>query len=236
MDVELLNEAFPLLLKGAQLTVLISAVGVLVGLPGGIALALLRASSNRRLRFFVRLADGYAALFRGTPMLVQVFVLYYGLAQIGVIRQTPMLWWLISDALRCAMLAVVLNTAAYTSEIFRTAFLSVPRGVMEAAAACGLSRLHAFLLVRLPLAVRQALPSYGNEAAIIVKESSLASTITVLEITGHAKRLMSETFAIIEIFVMASVFYLVINFTVLGLVRLAEMRLRIPGHAAARRR
>ncbi len=233
IDPELIRSAVPLLLQGAKLTVLISLVGILIGLPFGVAVGRLRASTD--LRWLMRVADGYSALFRGTPMLVQIFVLYYGLSQIDAVRHTPAIWWLIGDSMRCAMLAVVLNTVAYTSEIFRTAFRSVPTGLVEAALACGMSRTLTLLLVRLPLAVRHALPAYGNEVAIIVKESSLASTITVLEITGYAKRLMSETFAIIEIFAMASALYLAINLSLLALVRVFERRLRIPGHAPAPR-
>ena len=180
------------------------------------------------------LAGAYSALFRGTPMLVQIFVLYYGLGQVGLIRHTPALWWMIGDALHCAVLAVVLNSAAYTSEIFRSAFRALPPGMTEAAQACGLSPWITLLRVRFPLALRQALPAYGNEVAMIVKESSLASTITVLEITGYAKRLMTDTFAIMEIFIIASTFYLAINFVALGLVRAVERRIARPRRTASR--
>lgn len=222
MDLDLVQTALPILLKGAKTTLVIGAFGVLLGFPSGLAVAFARLSGNRFLR---GAADVYSAIFRGTPMLVQIFVLYYGLGQLGFIRHSPVLWWIVGDALHCAILAVVLNTVAYTSEIFRGAFLSIPRGMTEAAEACGMSSWVMLHRVRFPLALRQALPAYGNEIAIIVKESSLASTITVLEITGYAKRLMSETFAIIEVFVIASVFYLAINLTALALVRALERRL-----------
>jgi octopine/nopaline transport system permease protein len=135
------------------------------------------------------------------------------------------LWWLLGDGMRCAILAVVLNTAAYTSEILRGGLMSIPHGELEAARACGMSNWVRFRRIRFPLAIRQALPAYGNEITIIIKESSLASTITVLDVTGHAKRLMSETFAVIEIFTIAGLMYLAINFVVLMLVKVIEARL-----------
>lgn len=222
MDLDLVRTAAPILLTGAGTTLAIGLFGVGLGFPLGLAVALARLSGNRALR---GAAGAYGAIFRGTPMLVQIFVLYYGLGQLGFVRHDPVLWWIVGDALRCAVLAVVLNTVAYTSEIFRGAFLSIPRGLTEAAEASGMSKWVVLHRVRFPLALRQALPAYGNEIAIVVKESSLASTVTVLEITGYAKRLMSETFAIIEIFTIASLFYLAINLTALALVRALELRL-----------
>jgi octopine/nopaline transport system permease protein len=158
-------------------------------------------------------------------MLVQIFIIYYGLAQVSFIRHNPVLWWLIGEGLNAAILAVVLNTGAYTAEIFRTAFLSLPKGLIEAAEACGMSPWHVFTRVKFPLALRQALPAYSSEAAIIVKESSLASTITVLEITGYAKRLMSETFAIMDIFIITAALYLAMNVVALTALKLLERRL-----------
>lgn len=228
---DLIDMSLPFLLKGARITLLIGIVGIVAGFPLGVALALLRIGARRVL---ARLSDAYSAFFRGTPMLVQIFIIYYGFGQLQFIQDTPVLWWLFGDSLHCAMLTVLLNTIAYTSEIFRGAFLAVPKGSLEAALACGMSPATLLRRVSFPLAVRYALPAYGNEVAIVIKESSLASTITVLEITGQAKRLMSETFAIIEIFAVASALYLLINFIALLAVRVIERRLA-DGGAAARR-
>ncbi|MFB9123752.1 ABC transporter permease [Paraburkholderia dipogonis] len=216
---QLIDMSLSLLLQGAKVTLLIGVVGIVAGFPLGVALGLLRTGSQRA---FTALGDAYSGFFRGTPMLVQIFIIYYGFGQLSFIQDTPSLWWLFGDSLHCAMMTVLLNTIAYTSEIFRGAFLAVPQGTLEAALACGMSPATTLRRVRFPLAVRQALPAYGNEVAIVIKESSLASTITVLEITGQAKRLMSETFAIIEIFAIASAFYLVINFFALFVVRYIE--------------
>jgi octopine/nopaline transport system permease protein len=164
-------------------------------------------------------------VFRGTPLLVQIFLIYYGLGQIRFIHDVPALWWVISEGSRCAVLALALNTAAYTSEILRGGLVSVPAGLVEAAKACGMSRAMRFRRIEFPLAIRQALPAYGNELVLMVKGTSLASTITVLEITGYAKRLMSQTFAIFEVFAIAGVLYLALNLVLIGVVRLVERRM-----------
>jgi len=222
MDLELIQSAVPLLLKGLGATLEITFFGILFGFPLGLGFALARMSSNRVLSATSR---AYSMVFRGTPLLVQIFIIYYGLGQLRVLRDHDLLWWFFGDGMRCAILAVVLNTAAYTSEILRGGLMSIPHGELEAARACGMSNWVRFRRIRLPLAIRQALPAYGNEITIIIKESSLASTITVLDITGHAKRLMSETFAVVEIFTIAGILYLAINFIVLMLVKATEARL-----------
>ncbi|TPN80655.1 ABC transporter permease subunit [Mesorhizobium sp. CU2] len=229
MDLSIVTYAIPFLLVGAKTTLLIAAFGVGVGLPFGILLATARTSRHGLLR---RCTDFYCSVFRGTPMLVQIFVIYYGLAQIDFVRHNAILWWMVGDSLRAAVIAVILNTGAYTAEIFRTALLSLPRGQIEAAEACGMSPWVIFRRIKFPLALRQALPSYSTEVAVIVKESSLASTITVLEITGYAKRLMSETFAIMEIFVITAAFYLVINVVCLTALNVLERRLSFDRHTA----
>ena len=117
---------------------------------------------------------------------------------------------------------VFINTAAYTSEILRGGLMSIPGGLVEAAQACGMSRLLCFRRITFSLAIRQALPAYGNELVLVVKGTSLASTITVLEITGHAKRLMSQTYAILEIFAIAGMLYLLINLVLITLIRTLE--------------
>jgi octopine/nopaline transport system permease protein len=228
MDFVIVAYAVPFLLAGAKTTLLIAVFGVCLGLPFGLVLAVARTSS---IRFVRKAADAYCAVFRGTPMLVQIFVIYYGLAQVGSLRANPVIWWLIGNSLHAAILAVVLNTGAYTAEIFRTAFQSLPRGQIEAAEGCGMSPWVIFRRIKFPLALRLALPSYSSEVAIIVKESSLASTITVLEITGYAKRLMSETFAIMDIFIITSVFYLTINVVGLTALKLLERHLSFERHS-----
>ncbi|NKL44020.1 ABC transporter permease subunit [Rhizobium leguminosarum bv. viciae] len=219
MDIEFLATSMPFLLKGLSTTAAITAISLAIGFNLGLGLALMRLSENRFLAGF---AKYYSMVFRGTPLLVQLFLFYYGLGQIGFIKSNAITWWIISDGARCAVMAMALNTAAYTSEILRGGLLSVPSGLKEAAKAAGMSPFLRFRRIEFPLAIRQALPAYGNELILVVKGTSLASTITVLEITGYAKRLMSQTFAIFEVFALAGAIYLVINLALVMLIRLLE--------------
>lgn len=219
MDLELIQQVVPVLLKGLWVTLTLTCLSVLIGFNLGLGLAIMRLSSNRIVSAF---AKYYSTVFRGTPLLVQIFLFYYGLGQLSFVRDNAALWWVISDGARCAVLALALNTAAYTSEILRGGLLSVPAGLVEAAQATGMSRVLRFRRIEFPLAIRQALPAYGNELVLTVKGTSLASTITVLEITGYAKRLMSQTYAVFEVFAIAGALYLVINLVLITLVRTLE--------------
>jgi octopine/nopaline transport system permease protein len=219
---ELITLSLPRMISGLWITISLSALSVAIGFNLGLGLALMRMSAQPMVAGF---AKGYSTVFRGTPLLVQIFLIYYGFGQLSFIQDTPALWWLFSEGSRCAVLALALNTAAYTSEILRGGLMSVPTGLAEAAQACGMSRALAFRRITFPLAIRQALPAYGNELILVVKGTSLASTITVLELTGQAKRLMSQTYAVFEVFAIAGVVYLALNLTLTGLVRLLERRL-----------
>lgn len=222
MDLELIGQALPVLLKGLKVTAVLTFLSVLIGFNLGLVLAIMRLSSNRAIAGF---AKGYSTVFRGTPLLVQIFLFYYGLGQLSFVKDNAALWWVVSDGARCAVLALALNTAAYTSEILRGGLMSVPAGLVEAAQACGMSRFLRFRRIEFPLAIRQALPAYGNELVLTVKGTSLASTITVLEITGYAKRLMSQTYAVFEVFAIAGALYLATNLILITLVRLLERHL-----------
>ncbi|MEJ6782792.1 ABC transporter permease [Aminobacter sp. Piv2-1] len=222
MDLELIGQALPVLFKGLKVTAVLTFLSVLVGFNLGLGLAIMRLSSNRAIAGF---AKYYSTVFRGTPLLVQIFLFYYGLGQLSFVKDNAALWWVVSDGARCAVLALALNTAAYTSEILRGGLMSVPAGLVEAAQACGMSRFLRFRRIEFPLAIRQALPAYGNELVLTVKGTSLASTITVLEITGYAKRLMSQTYAVFEVFAIAGALYLATNLILITLVRLLERHL-----------
>ena len=132
---------------------------------------------------------------------------------------------MLREAFWCAVIALAMNTAAYTSEIIRGGIQSVPIGSVEAARACGMSRLMVFRRIVLPTAFRQALPAYGNEVILMVKATSLASIITIMEMTGIAKKLISQTFAVYEVFIVAGALYLAINFLVTRIIKYAEWRL-----------
>lgn len=210
--------------KGFGLTVYIGLWGIALSLVLGLLLALMRQSGNRPLGYF---AFVYSTIFRGTPLLVQLFLLYYGVGMISWVKEVPILWWLFSDGTRTAILAIMLNSGAYVSEVFRGGLQSVPKGQVEAALAIGMSPWKIFTRVRLPLAIRQALPAYSNEIVIAIKGTSLASTIAVLELTGYARRIMSQNYAIMETFVIAGLLYLAINFSLLSVVYLIERQLKL---------
>ncbi|MFH5776395.1 ABC transporter permease [Paracoccus sp. NGMCC 1.201697] len=226
MDWDLLHRAVTTIGKGVGTTLTLASISLAIGFCLGLGLAVMRVSGNRFLSGF---AEYYSAVFRGTPLLVQLFLFYYGLGQFDFVRDNPVLWWVVGGGMHCAIMALALNTAAYTSEILRGGLMSIPTGLIEAAKAAGMSRVLRFRRIEFPLAIRQALPAYGNEMVLVIKGTSLASTITVLEITGHAKRLMSQTYAIFEIFAIAGIFYLLINTALILAVRWIENRLTSPG-------
>src|SRR5262249_36466368 len=205
-------------------------LSLLLGLLLALPLAALRTAQNPLLRLP---ALGYITFFRGTPLLVQVFLIYYGLGQFEWVRSSP-LWPLLREAWWCAIVAFSLNTAAYTAEILRGALEAVPSGEIEAARALGMSRPLVFRLIALPRAVQIALPAYGNEVILVIKSSSLASTITLLDITGVARSLVAHTYAPYEIFLVAGALYLLLVLATTRLLAWVERWLRVdPAPAAA---
>jgi len=163
-------------------------------------------------------------VFRGTPLLVQIFLIYYGLGQFPAIRDS-IAWPFLRQPYWCALLALTLNTAAYSSEIIRGGILSVPFGQIEAARACGMSRWLIFRRITVPQGLRVALPAYGNEIILMTRSTALASVITLMEVTGIASKIIAETFRTVEVFVCAGAIYLVINFAISRLIALLERRL-----------
>ena len=221
MNWHLMWDSLPRMLGGLSLTLQLILGSLALGALVAFAVALLRLSGNRVVE---KLAAAYVFVFRGTPLLVQIFLVYYGLGQFEFIRDS-FLWPFLREPYWCAILALTLNTGAYTSEVLRGAILSVPQGQVEAARACGMSRALAFRRIVLPVAIRQMLPAYGNEVILMVKATSLASTITLMEVTGIARRMIAQTFAVFELFIVAGAIYLVLNFVATRLIKFAEWRL-----------
>ncbi|WP_420403653.1 ABC transporter permease [Nisaea sp.] len=221
MDLDLMAEAFPKILDGLPVTMALAATSLFAGFFLAIGIALLRLSSFKPISAF---AYGFVYVFRGTPLLVQIFLIYYGTGQFEVVRES-FVWPVLREAWWCAILALTLNTGAYTSEIIRGGILSVPFGQIEAAKACGMNALMRFRRIIFPQAIRQALPAYGNEIILMIKSTSLASTITLLEMTGIARKMISQTYKPLEIFLIAAVFYLTLVFVVTRLVAFIEYRL-----------
>ena len=221
MNFELMIETFPKLLSGLNLTIQLVTISLFIGFCLAIGLALLRLSNNTFLSFF---AKTYVFYFRGTPLLVQIFLIYYGIAQFEIIRET-FVWSFFKEAYWCGILALTLNTCAYSSEIIRGGILSVPFGQIESAKSVGMSRFLLYRRIILPIAFRQALPAYGNEIILMVKATSLVSTITLMEVTGIARLIIAKTFSPVEIFIVAGLIYLTINFIITRLVNFCEIKL-----------
>ena len=221
MNFELMIETFPKLLSGLNLTIQLVTISLFLGFCLAIGLALLRLSNNTFLSFF---AKTYVFYFRGTPLLVQIFLIYYGIAQFEIIRET-FVWSFFKEAYWCGILALTLNTCAYSSEIIRGGIQSVAFGQIESAKSVGMSRFLLYRRIILPIAFRQALPAYGNEIILMVKATSLVSTITLMEVTGIARLIIAKTFSPVEVFIVAGLIYLTINFIVTRLVNFYEIKL-----------
>jgi octopine/nopaline transport system permease protein len=221
VDFDFLKETVLLLLSGVPLLLQLSFFSIAAGALFAVLLALMRLSGNPVLDYAAR---SYVFVFRGTPLLVQIFLIYYGLGQFPEIRQS-FLWPFLREPYWCALLALTLNTAAYSSEIIRGGILSVPFGQIEAARACGMSRGLIFRRIIVPQGLIVALPAYGNEIILMTRSTALASTITLMEVTGIASKIISETFRAVEVFICAGAIYLILNFAISRAIALLERRL-----------
>lgn len=221
MDIALLLNSIVLLAGGIPLTLVLTSASLVIALGLAIPLAFMRASPDRWLSLPVL---AYTYVFRGTPLLVQLFLIYYGLGQIGFIRSS-VAWILLRDPFWCCVLAFSLNGAAYATEIFRGGIQAVSPGMVEAGESIGLTPLQIKRRIVFPIAFRSVLPSYANEVIGMLKASSLASTVTLLEITGLSRKLVAETFAPYEIFIAAGLLYLALTFVVTSAFHALESRL-----------
>jgi polar amino acid transport system permease protein len=221
MDFQLMIDSIPQLLVGVWMTVKLVAMALALGICIAIPLALGRVSKNPFLWMPVY---SFIFIFRGTPLLVQIFIVYYGFGQSESVRES-IFWPFFKEAYWCAIFTFSLNTAAYTAEILRGAIQAVPHGEVEAAQALGMPRLLMLRRVVVPRAFRLALPAYGNEIILMLKGSALASTITLLDLTGVARVIVARTFAPYELFLIAAVMYLVLTLIIVRTLKYAEWRL-----------
>lgn len=219
-DFALVFQSLPPILEGMELTLRLHLLSLLLGTALAIFLALLRVSSKALLAWSALL---YIYVFRGTPLLVQVALVYYGLAQFEAVRES-FLWPILREPFWCAIIAFTLNVAAYTAEILRGGIQGVDRGLHEAARALGISAYHRFIHITMPIAVRLSIPAYGNEMIALLKGTALVSMITMYDITGVARTIVSRTFAPYEIFISAALVYLALTWIIQQGVRLAERR------------
>lgn len=223
MNWEVIIKWLPRLAQGATLTLELVAIAVVAGLILAIPLGIARSSRHLAVR---ALPYAYIFFFRGTPLLVQLFLLYYGLAQFDAVRAS-VLWPYLRDPFWCATVTMTLHTAAYIAEILRGAIQAIPPGEIEAARALGMSKWKALFYIILPRATRIGLPAYSNEVILMLKASALASTVTLLELTGMARTIIARTYLPVEIFFAAGMFYLLMAYVLVRGFKLLERVLRV---------
>ncbi len=219
MDLELIWISLPRLLSGAVLTIEITAISVALGLCLAVPLAILYLAKSPAASMPVR---AFVFYFRGTPLLIQIFLIYYGSGQFRELLESAGLWVFFREPYFCAVLSLTLNTAAYTAYILRGAILNVPFGETEAARACGMSGALLYRRIILPKAFRLALPAYSNEVVFLFQATSLISIITLLDLTGVARIIVARSFAVYEIFITAGILYLIVTYGMLFAFRRVE--------------
>jgi His/Glu/Gln/Arg/opine family amino acid ABC transporter permease subunit len=217
IDWTIISEYFPIFMKGLQMTLVISVVSILLGFIGGILIGMCRISRNRLV---YGASTVYVEAFRGTPLLIQIFLIYLGLPQLGIYIDNPLV---------AGLIALSLNSAAYQSEIFRGGVQSISVGQIEAARSLGMTYNQALLNVVIPQALRNALPPYTNEFITMIKDSSLVMTIGVLELTLRGKLISATTGQSIPVLLFVAILYFVMTFSTSRILRYVERRFAIPG-------
>lgn len=209
-------EHLPYILEGLPITLGLWVLAISIGAVLGLVLAWARLYGNRLV---YGAATVYVEIFRGTPMLVQMFFIYLGLPEIGIVF----------GPFTAAVIAIGLNTAAYQAEYFRGAIRSIPTGQMAAAQAMGMSSLQGLRWIVLPQALRRVIPQWSNEAILELKYTSIAYAIGVSEITARAEKIGYETFNFFEIFLLLAIIYVILTGTVAQILYIIEKRVAVPG-------
>ena len=220
VDFGVIAQALPAFFSGLQTTLVLLCISVSVGFVLSLVLSVARVSAKPWLSMPIA---AYTFVIRGTPLLVQLFIIYYGFAQIDIIRNTAA-WDLFKNAWFCAWLAFVINTTAYTTEIFAGALRATPAGELEAARSFGMSEVQIYLRILLPAALRRAIPQYSNEVVGMMHATAIASAVTLVDLTRVARDMYANHLAIVESFGTVAIFYFVLTFSLVGLFRLAEKR------------
>ena len=221
MDLDLMINSLPKLLSATLTTLKLLSLSLIFGLIIGLIFAIMRLSKNK---FVSNFSYGFSYVFRGTPLLVQIFIIYFGLGQIEYLRST-ILWTILKEPYWCAIIAFSLNTGAYTSEILRSAFQTIKPGLIEAGKSLGISSKIIFYKIQIPVAIKQSLPAYGNEIILMLEGTSLASTVTLMDLTGVAKYIISTTFKPVEVFIVAGGIYLFLTFLIHNLIKFNEKKM-----------
>jgi arginine/ornithine transport system permease protein len=218
MDFQVIIDNLPLYLQGLRTTIVLVFASLALGLVLAIPLALLASSKSR---WISALPKAYIYFFRGTPLLVQMFMIYHGMGQFEAVRES-FLWLIFQHAWACALAAFALNTAGYTGEILRGTIEQTPYGEIEAAKSVGMSDAQIYRRIILPSTFRRALPAYGNEVIFMLHGSSLAGLITIVDLFGAAKIVNARNFVPFESFIAAGIFYLAITFMIVWGFKRAE--------------
>lgn len=224
LDFVLILENWRLFWNGLQNTILLLTVSLVAGGLLAVPLAIVRAT---RIPVLNQIAFLYIYVVRGTPLLVQLYVIYYGFSQFDFIRDSAA-WVILREAWWCALISFTIGTSAYTAEIFRGAIEDTPRGEVEATIAAGMSRALAFRRIILPSAFRRALPAYGNEVIFNLHTTVIASTVTVIDVLGAARAFNNKYYLAYEGFIAAAVIFIVIVFIITRVFNYLERRLH--GH------
>lgn len=222
MDIDIIIESLPKFFSGTIVTLEITTLSVIIGFILAIPLSIMRVSRNPFIKTPVYCFNFY---FRGTPLLVQLFIIYYGSGQFQSILSDLGLWRFFREAYFCAVLTLTLNTAAYSSEIFRGGIEGVSAGEIEAARSCGMSGTLLYRRIIMPAALRIAWPAYTNEVVFLLQASSLVSIITLVDITGVARMVSARSFAFYEIFLTAAGIYLVLVYALILLFKQVEKKI-----------
>lgn len=224
-DINVITGSLPEFWRGLWMTLKLTFISLAIGFTLAIPLAVARVSKNAWIR---RPVFAYTYFFRGTPMLVQLLLIYYGVSQWEWIRLQweagHPVWLLFREAYFCALFAFTLNTCAYTVEIIAGSIRNTPHGEVEAAKAMGMTRFTALRRIILPSALRRAIPGYSNEVILMLHSTTVAFTATIPDILKVARDANSATFMTFQSFGIAALIYLTVTFALVGLFRLAERR------------
>ena len=216
----LIIKNFFLVIRGLDNTLLL----LIISLPIGFVLSLIFALGRvSKISIISKSIAGYIFIIRGTPLLVQIYLIYFGLGSIKAIRDS-FLWYLLKEPFWCGVIALTINTVAYGSEIFRGGIQSISKEQIESGKALGFGKIMMMRKIILPIAIRKVLPSYGNELILMVKATSLVSLTTYMEMTGIARKIMAKTFAPVEAFIAAGILYLFLNFLMVQFVKYLEWK------------
>lgn len=225
MDFSIIINEYQFYLEGLWTTTWLVSFALLFGLCIAVPMGILRSSKNKIIKFPIW---AFMYFFRGSPLLVQLFIIYYGAAQFEWLRESWM-WNYFQEAWFCALLAFTLNTSAYTAEIVRGVISTMPQGELEAAKAYGMSKWQRLRRITLPNSIRRALPAYSNEIIFMIHGSAIAGIVTIVDITGAARVVNARYYAPFEAYLAAAFLYMCLTFSVIFAFKMWEKRYQVEG-------